>query len=54
MGSLFTKLRSLFSRRMELIIVGLENAGKTTLLNQITQNDPGQTVPTIGLNVRTV
>ena len=54
MGGLLTKLRALFSRKMELVIVGLENAGKTTFLNQISQGEPGQPVPTIGLNVRQV
>lgn len=33
MGSLFAKLRDLFSKKLELVIIGLENAGKTTLLN---------------------
>ncbi|CAG9325493.1 unnamed protein product [Blepharisma stoltei] len=54
MGSLLAKLRSLFSRKMEMVIVGLENSGKTTFINQLSSGSPGQTVPTIGLNVRTV
>ena len=54
MGGLLAKLRTLFSRKMELVVVGLEHAGKTTFLNQISQGSPGDPVPTIGLNVRTV
>jgi GTPase SAR1 family protein len=33
MGGLLAKIRDLFSRNLELVIIGLENAGKTTLLN---------------------
>ena len=54
MGQLFAKLRSLFARRIEMVIVGLENSGKTTFINNLSDGDPGETVPTIGLNVRTV
>lgn len=35
-------------------MVGLENCGKTTLLNQLTLGDASFTVPTVGLNVKTV
>lgn len=54
MGSILAKLRNLFSRKLELVIIGLENAGKTTLLNQLVQGEPLMTVPTIGLNVRSM
>ena len=54
MGQLFAKVRSLFARRMEMVIVGLENSGKTTFINSLSDGSPGETVPTIGLNVRTV
>ena len=39
---------------MELVILGLENSGKTTLLHQLASNSPQQTVPTVGLNVKTI
>ena len=55
MGSLFDKLKSLFSTsQIEVCMVGLENSGKTTLLNQLSLGDPKFTVPTVGLNVKTV
>jgi len=54
MGSLLAKIRSLFSRKLEIVILGLENAGKTSVLNQLTSGAPLTPVPTIGLNVRTV
>jgi GTPase SAR1 family protein len=54
MGALLNKLRDLFSRNLELVIIGLENAGKTTLLNQLISGEAVQTVPTIGLNVKQV
>jgi ADP-ribosylation factor-like protein 8 len=54
MGSLLNKVRSLFARRMEMVIVGLENSGKTTFINSLADGTPGDTVPTIGLNVKTV
>ena len=35
-------------------MVGLENSGKTTLLNQLSLGDASFTVPTVGLNVKQV
>lgn len=52
MGSLLAKVRSLFARRMEIVVVGLENSGKTTFINSLSDGNPGDTVPTIGLNVK--
>eukprot|EP00759_Apiculatamorpha_spiralis_P039454 PhF_6_TR38289/c0_g1_i1/m.57125/K07955/ARL8; ADP-ribosylation factor-like protein 8 len=60
--SLFQKfmdwLRGLFwKQEMEITLVGLQNAGKTTLLNIITEgkvNAARDTIPTIGLNTRKV
>lgn len=54
MGGLVAKLRALFSKQLEIVIIGLENSGKTTLLNQLTEGAPLTTVPTIGMNVKTV
>lgn len=48
-----TLLESFSKKAMELAIVGLDNAGKTTLLNALA-GDTSETLPTIGLNVRTV
>ena len=34
MGALFTKLKDIFfQKKMEIVLLGLENSGKTTLLN---------------------
>ena len=53
MGNFFTRLKELFTTaKLEIVLIGLENSGKTTLLNQLSLNEPLATVPTIGLNVK--
>eukprot|EP01029_Cantina_marsupialis_P028855 TRINITY_DN778093_c0_g1_i1.p1 TRINITY_DN778093_c0_g1~~TRINITY_DN778093_c0_g1_i1.p1 ORF type:complete len:179 (+),score=35.90 TRINITY_DN778093_c0_g1_i1:54-590(+) len=53
MGGLFTKLfEKLYSKKLEAVVLGLENAGKTTLLNVISSGQPLETCPTIGLDVK--
>eukprot|EP00331_Platyophrya_macrostoma_P021576 CAMPEP_0176452080 /NCGR_PEP_ID=MMETSP0127-20121128/28293_1 /TAXON_ID=938130 /ORGANISM="Platyophrya macrostoma, Strain WH" /LENGTH=180 /DNA_ID=CAMNT_0017840407 /DNA_START=30 /DNA_END=572 /DNA_ORIENTATION=+ len=56
MGFVFSKVfNSLFgSKDMRLLILGLDNAGKTTILYKLALGDVVQTVPTIGFNVETV
>merc|ERR550514_2541999 len=57
MGMLFSRLFSaLFgSREVRILILGLDNAGKTTILYRLQVDEPiGQTVPTIGFNVETL
>lgn len=55
MGALIEKLKNFFSTsKIEVCMVGLENSGKTTLLNQLSLGDASFTVPTVGLNVKTV
>eukprot|EP01040_Poterioochromonas_malhamensis_P011205 gene11205-12209_t len=46
--------RMLFSKKLEVVIVGLGNSGKTTLLNVLSDGIPIETVPTVGLNVRMI
>ena len=46
--------RLLFSKKLEVVLVGLENSGKTTLLHVLSDGTPVETTPTIGLNVRMV
>lgn len=55
MGLLFSKIWSLFSNEEhKIIIVGLDNAGKTTILYQLLMNEVVHTSPTIGSNVEEV
>jgi Arf/Sar family protein len=53
MGNIVAKLKELFSsKKLEVILIGLENSGKTTLVNQLHLGESSQTAPTIGLNVK--
>ncbi|XP_065218752.1 ADP-ribosylation factor-like protein 5B [Planococcus citri] len=55
MGLLFSKIWSLFSaEEHKIVIVGLDNAGKTTILYQFLMNEVVHTSPTIGSNVEEV
>jgi Arf/Sar family protein len=55
MGAIFTKLLDAFyNKKLEVVLVGLENSGKTTLLNVLAAGRPVETCPTIGLNVKLV
>ena len=55
MGQLFTRLKeALFQRKMEIVLLGLENSGKTTMLNQLTLGQALPSAPTIGLNIKQV
>lgn len=55
MGLLFAKIWSLFTNEEhKIVIVGLDNAGKTTILYQFLMNEVVHTSPTIGSNVEEV
>jgi ADP-ribosylation factor-like protein 1 len=57
MGIFFSRVFSaLFgSKEVRILILGLDNAGKTTILYRLQVGEPvGQTVPTIGFNVETL
>ncbi|XP_041358331.1 ADP-ribosylation factor 2-like [Gigantopelta aegis] len=56
MGSYFTKLfKSLIgSKEMRILMVGLDAAGKTTILYKLKLGEIVTTIPTIGFNVETV
>ncbi|XP_043911230.1 putative ADP-ribosylation factor-like protein 5C isoform X2 [Protopterus annectens] len=55
MGQLFAKLMAIFgNREHKVIIVGLDNAGKTTILYQFLMNEVVHTSPTIGSNVEEI
>jgi len=53
MGALWSQMLSaLYAKELNVAIVGLENSGKTTLLQRVAGSNPIETVPTIGMNVK--
>merc|ERR1712139_469954 len=56
MGFVFSKVfDTLFgSKEVRILILGLDNAGKTTILYRLQADEVVQTIPTIGFNVETV
>ncbi|KAM3185176.1 hypothetical protein ACTXT7_006876 [Hymenolepis weldensis] len=56
MGSIFTKLfdRLFGKKEMRILMVGLDAAGKTTILYKLKLGEIVTTIPTIGFNVETV
>merc|ERR1711910_197077 len=54
MGGLFSYFRNLIgSREMRILILGLDGAGKTTILYRLQAGEVVTTIPTIGFNVET-
>ncbi|MBD3227065.1 MAG: GTP-binding protein [Candidatus Lokiarchaeota archaeon] len=50
-------LKKLFGRskkQVNIAIVGLDNAGKTTLLNFLIEGEPTETIPTMGVNYKEI
>jgi Arf/Sar family protein len=55
MGNVLSWFDSLFQRKnATILMVGLDAAGKTTILMKLKLNETKDTVPTIGFNVETV
>ncbi|KAH7574004.1 hypothetical protein JRO89_XS03G0238300 [Xanthoceras sorbifolium] len=56
MGILFTRMfSSVFgNREARILVLGLDNAGKTTILYRLQMGEVVSTIPTIGFNVETV
>ena len=56
MGQVFTDLyNSIFGKKdVRILMVGLDAAGKTTILYKLKMGEVVSTVPTIGFNVETV
>lgn len=52
MGALLSLLWS--SREYRMLVLGLDNAGKTTILYKLKLGEVVRTIPTIGFNVETV
>ena len=56
MGSIFTQFWNTFgggSKEYRLLMLGLDAAGKTTILYKMKLNEVVSTIPTIGFNVET-
>lgn len=56
MGAIFSSVftRLFGSKEVRILILGLDNAGKTTILYRLQVDEVVQTIPTIGFNVETV
>merc|ERR1711937_425901 len=59
MGAFVEKMKGLFSnfgggKEMRILMVGLDAAGKTTILYKLKLGEVVNTIPTIGFNVETV
>ena len=57
MGGFFTKLRNLFTgfkKERKVLMVGLDAAGKTTILEYLKFNVVATTIPTVGFNVEEI
>lgn len=55
MGSVMSWMSQLFEKKnATILMVGLDAAGKTTILLKLKLNETRETVPTIGFNVETV
>lgn len=56
MGMLFSKVwtRMIGSKEMRILMLGLDAAGKTTILYRLKLAEVVTTIPTVGFNVETV
>lgn len=52
--NILKKLRSNPEKELRLLLLGLDNAGKTTLLKQLASEDVNQVTPTAGFNIKSV
>jgi len=54
LGSYYEKLMSLFEKKANILMLGLDSAGKTTILYKLKLDTLVTTIPTIGFNVENV
>jgi ADP-ribosylation factor-like protein 3 len=53
--SLLRKLRSSSDRELRIVLLGLDNSGKTTILKQLANEEtPTITTPTAGFNIKSI
>jgi ADP-ribosylation factor-like protein 3 len=52
--SILRKLKSSPDRELRILLLGLDNAGKTTLLKQLASEDVSHITPTQGFNIKSV
>lgn len=52
--SLLRKLRAAPEKEVRIILLGLDNSGKTTLLKQLASEEVTQVTPTAGFNIKSV
>jgi len=52
--SILRKLKSSPDRELRILLLGLDNAGKTTLLKTLASEDVSQITPTQGFNIKSV
>jgi ADP-ribosylation factor-like protein 3 len=52
--SILRKLRAAPERELRLLLLGLDNAGKTTILKTLASEDINHITPTAGFNIKSV
>lgn len=52
--SVLKRLRSSSGRELRILLLGLDNAGKTTLLKKLALEDVSHITPTQGFNIKSV
>lgn len=53
--SLLRKLRSSSDKELRIVLLGLDNSGKTTILKQLANEEtPSITTPTAGFNIKSI
>ena len=54
LSNYYQKLQSFFEKKANLLMLGLDSAGKTTLLYKLKLDKILQTIPTVGFNVESI
>lgn len=54
LSNYYQKIQSFFEKKANLLMLGLDSAGKTTLLYKLKLDKVLQTIPTVGFNVESI